>query len=92
MPYPQWEELAKKLDPDAFRHKNWRSLAGLLSYNQIDIENFGRDESPTLRVLMEYGTQKNCSVHRLYQALVKIKREDCVRILKDAVSGKASNV
>ena len=82
MPHPDWEELAKKLDPEAFRHKNWRSLAGRLSYNQIDILNFGRDDSPTLRVLMEYQTQKDCTIFKVYKELVKMKREDCARVLK----------
>lgn len=90
--YPVWEELAKKLDPDAFRHKNWKSLAGLLSYTQIDIQSFARDESPTIRVLMEYGTQKECSVIRLYRALIKIKREDCARLLEPYVTSKKSDV
>jgi len=84
--YGDKEELAKLLDPSTLRHKNWRTLAGLLSYNQIDIENFEGSDSPTLRVFLEYSTQKDCTVQRLYNAFLAMKRQDCIRILKSYCS------
>lgn len=93
MKYTVWEELAKRLDPAAFRYKNWRTLAGLLSFNQIDIQNFAAAaESPTLQLLMEYSTQADCTIQKLYDALVKMKRQDCARIVKPHLCPQSASV
>ena len=79
------ESLVKLLNPKRLRHKNWKTLAGLLSYSHIDIAEFERDQSPAERLFLEYLTLSDSSVERLYHLFIKMKRQDCARILKPYV-------
>ena len=83
LPYDVLEELAKLLDPKIYFGKNWKSLAGLLKYTQIEIENLSRPgDSPTLQLLCDCSSQMSCSVQQLYQLFKRMRREDCAALLE----------
>eukprot|EP00795_Rhopilema_esculentum_P010577 gene10577-19312_t len=93
LPYDVFEELAKLLDPKIYFGKNWKSLAGLLKYTQIEIENFNRPgDSPTLQLLCDCSSQMRCSVQQLYQLFKRMRREDCATLLEPHLSSSDSEV
>ena len=94
LPYPVKEQLARLLDPKKLVGKNWRSVAGHLEYNQVDLENFAsdREQSPMLRVLFEYSTQRDATVARLHKILLKIKRPDAADLLESYLRSQSTQV
>lgn len=65
------------LSPNTFRLQDWRGLAEVFGFGQIDINNFERKDCPTIEILNVWS-QRNpqASVGDLLQALQEIERYD----------------
>jgi len=65
------------LSPNTSRLQDWRGLAEVFGFREIDINSFERKESPTIEILKVWS-QRNpqASVGNLLQALQEIERYD----------------
>lgn len=74
-------DLGVLLNPKS--SKNWVTLAGHLGFTGNEVRNFELViEEATQRVLAEWGQQDGSTVDVLIDVLKKMKRDDCVQVLK----------
>ena len=74
-------ELGKFLNPKS--SKNWVTLAGYLEFTTNEIKNFELEvNEATQNVLYQWGQKDSSTVDFLINVLKKMKRDDCVQVLK----------
>ena len=74
-------ELGKFLNPKS--RKNWVTLAGYLEFTTNEIKNFELEvNEATQNVLYQWGQKDSSTVDFLINVLKKMKRDDCVQVLK----------
>lgn len=63
--------------------KNWITLAGHLEFTNNEVKNFGlTPDEATQNMLEEWGQRDSSTVDVLINMLKKMKRDDCVHVLK----------
>lgn len=74
-------ELGRLLNPKS--SKNWVTLAGHLGFTANEVKNMELcPEEATQRTLEEWGQRDGSTVDVLLSVLKKMKRDDCVQVLK----------
>jgi len=74
-------ELGRLLNPKS--SKNWVTLAGHLGFTANDVKNMELcPEEATQRTLEEWGQTEGSTVDVLINTLKKMKRDDCLLVLK----------
>ena len=74
-------ELGRLLNPKS--SKNWVTLAGHLGFTENEVKNIELSpEEATQKTLEEWGQQDGSTVDVLLSVLKKMKRDDCVQVLK----------
>lgn len=74
-------ELGNLLNPKS--SKNWVTLAGYLDFTTTEIKNFELNPSEaTQSILYQWGQKDGSTVDFLINVLKKMKRDDCVQVLK----------
>jgi len=70
---PQRESLS----PTSLRLQDWRGLAEVFGFSQIDVDNFRQRDNPTVEILGVWSRQNpHATIGTLLQGLVEIERFD----------------
>lgn len=74
-------DLGRLLNPKS--SKNWVNLAGHLEFTTTDIKNIELNpDEATQNTLHQWGQKDGSTVDVLINILKKMKRDDCVQVLK----------
>ena len=84
-------KVCQLLNKRSVLKRDFRGLAVKMKFENSDIELFKQCDNPTDTLLQEWGTRKEATVENLIKLLEKIKRNDVVDILKEAIAKKPEN-
>ena len=84
-------KVCQLLNERSLLKRDFRGLAVKMKFENCDIELFEQFDNPTDTLLQKWGTGKEATVENLIKLLEKIKRNDVVDILKEAIAKKPEN-
>ena len=84
-------KVCQLLNKRSVLKRDFRGLAVKMKFENSDVELFKQCDNPTDILLQEWGTRKEATVENLIKLLEKIKRNDVVDILKEAIAKKPEN-
>ena len=74
-----WQLNPKRngLSPNTFRLQDWRGLAEIFGFMQIDVDNFEQKDNPTVEILNVWlRTNPTATIGDFLRALMEIERYD----------------
>eukprot|EP00058_Branchiostoma_floridae_P016910 XP_002602398.1 hypothetical protein BRAFLDRAFT_63511 [Branchiostoma floridae] len=91
--YSHIQQLALLLDPPRVLGNDWKGLADHLGYGVTEILNFQRTESPTMALLIDYGTKvdKFEAARKITEGLELLGRLDAVAVMTANVNRGVSH-
>ncbi|XP_066283380.1 uncharacterized protein [Branchiostoma lanceolatum] len=87
------QQLSLLLDPPRVLGNDWKGLADHLGYCVTEILNFQRKESPTMALLIDYGTkvEKVVAARKITEGLELLGRLDAVAVMAANVNRSQSH-
>ena len=84
-------KVCQLLNKKSVLKRDFRGLAVKMKFENCEIELFEQCDNPIDTLLHEWGTGKEATVENLIKLLEKIKRNDVVDILKEAIAKEPEN-
>ena len=81
-------KVCELLNKRSFLKRDFRGLAAKMKFKNSEIELLEQCDNPTDTLLQEWRTGEEATVENLIKLLQKIKRDDVVDILKEAIAKK----
>ena len=84
-------KVCQLLNKKSVLKRDFRGLAVEMKFENSEIKLFKQCDNPTDALLQEWGTGKEATGENLIKLLKKMKRNDVVDILKEAIAKKPEN-